>query len=260
MELYIPIIIFIICILYQDQEQNVNYILLKSLYDIDQVFNKNKLEYWSVSGTLLGSIRHHDIIPWDDDADLGIFDESKLISLEKEFNDIGYGLVPFHLGYKIYKLTGKSIYIEKNLQKYKFPFVDIFIYKKEDKKIILENLHARNLWPNDYFYEDELFPLRKSQIGNIFISSPNNAYPYLNRMYKLSWPFIGYKEYDHEHETSLKPIKFLLNEKQHLPYLFIHGNTSLEKTHIRNKYYDTHIIIDINYDIIKQVRLDLNLP
>ena len=68
MELYLPIIVFIIfisCILYQDQEQNVNYILLKSLYDIDQVFNKNKLVYWSVSGTLLGSIRHHDIIPWD---------------------------------------------------------------------------------------------------------------------------------------------------------------------------------------------------
>ena len=36
----------------------------------DQLTKKYSLEYMMTDGTLLGSWRHHDLIPWDDDIDL----------------------------------------------------------------------------------------------------------------------------------------------------------------------------------------------
>lgn len=41
------------------------------LKDIVSIFDKQNIYYFATEGTLLGAIRHSDIIPWDDDIDLG---------------------------------------------------------------------------------------------------------------------------------------------------------------------------------------------
>lgn len=49
--------------------------------DFDAICQKAKVSFFLVYGTLLGAARHQDIIPWDDDIDLGMFreDYEKLI-------------------------------------------------------------------------------------------------------------------------------------------------------------------------------------
>ncbi len=68
------------------------YELLKFTTDL---FHKNNIEYIILFGTLLGSIRHNGIIPWDTDIDIGVYDESfkSIMDLKDKFNDKSYNIV-----------------------------------------------------------------------------------------------------------------------------------------------------------------------
>lgn len=62
--------------------------------DFDQICNRAGVTFFLIYGTLLGAARHQDIIPWDDDVDLGMFrdDYEKLIMYFKNNNENGYAL------------------------------------------------------------------------------------------------------------------------------------------------------------------------
>ena len=50
-------------------------IQLDMLAMVDQICKEHDIQYFLAGGSLLGAIRHQDIIPWDDDIDLGMLRE-----------------------------------------------------------------------------------------------------------------------------------------------------------------------------------------
>lgn len=62
--------VFIFDNTYLGKLERVQQILLAYLLEIDRICKKYNIRYFLAGGTLLGAIRHHGFIPWDDDADV----------------------------------------------------------------------------------------------------------------------------------------------------------------------------------------------
>lgn len=77
-----------ICDFYVDEARKKIWLIsLDLLREFDRVCRKHGLRYFIYGGTLLGAVRHHGFIPWDDDIDVAMLreDYSRLLSYADEF-------------------------------------------------------------------------------------------------------------------------------------------------------------------------------
>ena len=114
---------------------------------IHRVCVENKINYWLIGGSLLGQVRDGGIIPWDDDADVGIAeaDKDRLFLLLKE----AAGKVDMMVWHTEHGLKLKC-------KKRERIGTDIFLYKKDKDRWVLAMDASRKAWPNDYFLNDEV--------------------------------------------------------------------------------------------------------
>ena len=229
-------------------------LLYQLLYNVSNILENNNIPYFIEGGTLLGSIRHKGIIPWDDDLDIGIFKEDikKFLRLSPQFAQCGYSIVKLWFGYKIF-ITRRKHIPDFN---YSYPFLDVFIFKKHGRKYINLLSEVRKTWPKAYFYKTNLFPLKRVKFGDFYVFAPAKSEPILNRVYGKDWNKIAYRQYDHAKEESLIKKKVVLTPKDRVPAMPTMikrkkcvNKMTCRKTCVSNKFYRPMGAYVINCDI-----------
>ncbi len=185
---------------------------IDQIYDLMKLFDalcrKNGILYFAEGGTLLGAVRHKGIIPWDDDADVGILaeDEAKLLALLEDMKKEGIVLVGdpktryhYQLFFDKKTLQNKYHTDEKNAAN-----LDIFIFRKtETGKIQNDNETMRQLFPQDYLLEQDLDEMIDYPFGPRDKAFPvrgiKNAHEYLKRNYGPDCLDFGIQSHSHMH-------------------------------------------------------------
>lgn len=72
--------------------EEIRQIQLNILKYVDEICKNNGIEYFLISGSLLGAVRHNGYIPWDDDIDIALTTENynKLRDILSKDNDSNY--------------------------------------------------------------------------------------------------------------------------------------------------------------------------
>ena len=158
-----------------------------------------KLVYFMYCGTLLGSYRHHGMVPWDDDIDIAMDFERKA-DVKQELSKLAprYALFASGMRWKFFLVDGSSV----GKYSWRFPYIDIWFYRTDEKRV----------WDSDPGYADNfnyerdwIFPLGKRPFWGLMLAAPRKTAKVLEQEFNIGE--CQSNSYDHRHETRLYGAK-----------------------------------------------------
>ena len=168
-------------------------LLMDTLEALSGALTKANITYFLYSGTLLGSWRHHGLVPWDDDVDIAVdFTRQRelrraLDTLEPKFTYTERGTV----SWKFYAEAADEI----DGFSWRWPFVDVFFFDESSTQV----LDHDQFFARDFFYPKAwVFPLVLRPFGKLMLPAPRRTKEVLDKTYDVERCEIG--SYNHRKE------------------------------------------------------------
>lgn len=148
------------------------------LADVCALLYDNAIDFFISEGTLLGYVRHGQIMPWDDDIDMSISacDIPQLLDIINGHDNLkvikrywGKNKVEY---YKIWYSDSKNI----EGYPYGFPFIDIWCFDRLEEYIIY-NFGSK-------FPIEAVYPTQKANFERTEVNIPKDSLKYLDMKYK----------------------------------------------------------------------------
>ena len=131
----------------------------------DSVCKKHNLQYWLDYGTLLGSLRHNGLIPWDDDIDIGMMrgDYNKLLEILPQEISLHKNLSKnLKVAHRINEIDNQMLFLQVI---YEMPLTHFDVFPYDYIKI--DNIKS---------YKDHYYKIRKEYLKNV----NNNIYNHID--------------------------------------------------------------------------------
>lgn len=185
--------------------------LYKLLQIADTVLVEKKVEYFAWAGTLLGSVRHGGLIPWDDDVDIIIHDSQVERFLSKDvissFNSHNTNVLhekhktgsiyhlyleenPVHLKDTPILVSSSQLF-QKNPTQFNNgrPFyesktcIDIFVFKTNSENPLIWEPIFQKYKGKDCIHVNDVYPVKRSLFGSFTVNTFAKSESYLQQMY-----------------------------------------------------------------------------
>ena len=143
------------------------------------VLEKHNVSYVLTYGSLIGSYLMHDLLPWDDDVDIFIHNDTKSRVMEL-FSQRGYYNIG---GHHYYKSPGQIFKVFFNSSAraggypWRWPFIDVLSYIEVNntiKAVDVENITV---------HKHEFYPFHKRPFGPLWLNSPRNPVAFFKSKY-----------------------------------------------------------------------------
>ena len=167
-------------------------IVFEILQALDTVSVKLQLPYFLCGGTLLGSFRHHDLIPWDDDVDV-YMNLTERDSIHSGLSSLSPTFEVFEAGNRL-KLYSHWSHASSRYP-WKYPYVDINFFFENATHII----DSDPTFDNFAYRKETIFPLHRRPLGGLFPFAPFDTYSYLTHTY-TNITLCSTSYYDHRSE------------------------------------------------------------
>lgn len=130
------------------------------------LLGKEKIAFTLTHGTLLGSLRHLDLVPWDDDVDI-IVDSAYIDRVRSAVTRANWDLAYVNISNYIKVFHKSSPEVKAGTAKY--PFVDVFFYTRNRTHLL------GSLWGVKSAYRQvDFYPLKLRPLGKYWFPVPHN--------------------------------------------------------------------------------------